>query len=68
MYLKVYYNPNKQDAQVDEVRAMLPADMPGFTVDRIPGSCVAVNFPQGSKYSDFQRVQKVLQDAGFETE
>ena len=70
MYLKVPYvkvGNLVHDASVKEVKAALPADMPGLTVDDNLGY-PSVNFPDGSKYPDLQRVQKVLQERGFETE
>lgn len=67
MYLKVYYGPDKKDATIEQVEKALPKDMEGLNV--FDGSGIAcVDFPEGSPYSDWQRVQKILQDAGFETE
>ncbi len=68
MYLKVYYGPvGKQDATIEDVTAALPQDMEGLTVDGVLGY-PSVNFPDGAPFSDWERVQKALQAAGFETE
>ncbi len=67
MYLKCYYNPKGKIASVQEVESALPKDIACLTVDASMGYC-AVNFPDKAPYEQWKRVQKVLQDAGFETE
>jgi hypothetical protein len=68
MYLKVPYvkeNGVTRFATVEEVQTALPKDMQGLTVDTAL-NYPCVEFPAGASYEDHQRVQKHLEDAGFE--
>lgn len=66
MYMKVYYYRDKA-ATVAQVKAALPSDVQGLTVDANLGY-PCVEFPDGATPADWTKVQQVLQAAGFETE
>lgn len=67
MYLKCYYNANKGIASISEVEEALKRAGMSFVVDNDLGY-PSVNFPPTASYEDWERVQSVLRDAGFETE
>lgn len=68
MYLKVPYHKDANgthDATVEQVEEALEGEMDGLTVDTdLNYPCV--EFPEGATHTDYQRVQKVLENAGFE--
>lgn len=69
MYLKVPYHKDAdgvtRDATVEQVEQAIRGQMDGLTVDmalRFP----CVEFPATATYADYQRIQRVLLDTGFE--
>ena len=68
MYLKVPYRKDEsgtRSTSTEEVQAALPKDMSGLTVDTAL-NFPCVEFPQGATYEDYQRIQQLLMECGFE--
>lgn len=70
MYLKVPHKKHGnlvKDATVEEVENALKSIAPniGLTVD-MDLNYPCVEFPAGTSYQEYQRVEKALNDAGFE--
>lgn len=68
MYLKVPYHKDENgthNATIEQVQDAIANEMDGLTVDddlHYP----SVEFPDGATYADYQRVQRVLIERGFE--
>lgn len=66
-YIKVPYSAKYpgQIATIEEVKAALPNDVPGLTVD-LDLHYPCVEFPQGTSSATIEKVVKHLENQGFE--
>lgn len=63
MYLKVPYH-NGKETTIEEVKAALPDDIEGLTVDT-DLNYPSVEFPPDASYEDYKRIEEVLKAKGF---